>query len=229
MRRVEFFLILVIAVCLNIAIILSLWSVFAEFVPKVSADIRAIVTTALGTIFATLSADILFNQWKKPYLRITEFHKLISTNNRGEFWRAKVENEGRSGAENCCGDLVMIGVFPKHTLKIEGRVCWARIGNPEQLTVNSGDIQYLDIMTGYYDANGHIQIIQFPTEDGHKPPRPILQKRNTDWMIAGNTIKSNDILNGKWENRIKITSTNGAVIEKKFFWEIDNNQLKLKF
>lgn len=203
-----------------------LWVVLSHSYLNLPSVLPSIILTSIGTIAAFLSGHYLYGEFKNPYLKIVRFDKLIASATM-TYWRVKVQNTGKSGAENCCGDLELDGRLPNDELKIEGRVSWARLGNPEALTVNSGDTQFLNVMKTDYDANGNLRFITFPTEEGYNQHRKILKKTNGDWEISKSSIWVTDIQTGEWDNLIKITSSNGAVIKRKFCWRIDGNELKL--
>ena len=226
MRLLSFlFKILIIAVVFMLLLVV-IWIVLSHSYLDLPSELPPIILTSIGTIAAFLSGRYLFEEFKKPYLKIIRFDKLISSD-RETFWRIKVENTGRSGAENCCGDIELTGRFSNNDeLRIEGRVSWARIGNPESLTVNSGDTQFLNVMRTIYHANGNLDYVQFPSENGYASPRRKLRKTNGDWEMLDVMISRHEIQNGEWNNLIKITSCNGAVVKRKFCWEIVDNKLK---
>ena len=228
MKNSPFVLKILLLVLVDLLILNSVWIILNLPSLSIPISLPPIITTAIGTFAFTLSARILYGEWKKPYLKIVEFDKLKASD-KTTYWRVKIQNEGKSGAENCCGNLELLGKFQNEDYKIEGRVSWARNQNPESLIVNSGDTQFLDVLITVYDTEGNLQRIQFPTEEGYDLIRPLLKKIDGDWVIERRSIFPNEIQNGEWKNLIRLTSNNGAVKERKFFWEIIDNDLKLKF
>ena len=142
MKSFYFFIKSILIVILDLVFLFLLWVFLNLQLVSFPEEITPIVLTAIGTILAFLSGHYLYDEYKKPFLELVEFDKLIFPNET--HWRIKIRNSGRSGAENCCGDVELIGKLPNIIIKVEGRVCWARISNPESLTVNADDSQFLN-------------------------------------------------------------------------------------
>jgi len=122
------------------------------------------VATFLSGAFSFVLGRYIYDQYRKPQLKIVRFNELVTSKHRS--WRVIVRNTGRTAAENSTGSVHLSGTDANgNNVNIKGSVCWSIIDSPSAITINVEDEQSLDI----YRVSLHqpkYHFFQIPTEKG---------------------------------------------------------------
>jgi hypothetical protein len=115
----------------------------------------------LAGIVVAMCGWVVYDYWfKSPRLRLLAGVDFLQVD-ENLFCRAKVENFGRTVAENCCGFIHLEGEN-EDILLVEGSLCWSLLGNPHSVSINPGDTASLDICKFDFKKKE----FSFPTERG---------------------------------------------------------------
>jgi len=199
----------------------------------------------LAGITVAMCGWVIYDYWfKSPRLRLISEADFFQV---GEnfFSRAKVENSGRTIAQNCHGFIHLVGKN-QDTLLIEGSLCWSLLGNPHSISINPRDVGCLDLCK--FDFKN--KEVTFPTERGWSTKllargtlgvgpasgplfidiptlRPVIALPQR--KIVGNSIKLEEIKNRRWTGWIKVTSSvKRARDEKQIALRCDNDKAWLE-
>ncbi|MEN3062217.1 MAG: hypothetical protein ABC595_03830 [Candidatus Methanosuratincola petrocarbonis] len=122
-----------------------------------------------------------------------------------KFWRIIIKNDGKTGAEECAGNILLTGKDTKgEDMNVSGGVCWATGGNPYKININVEEKQALDI---FMECN---KVLYIPSELGWKPIRS---------KIPLTGISKLDLV-------VRVTSKNTGPCSQKYEIIIENGEVK---
>ncbi len=138
-----------------------------------------------------------------PKLKFEKVHP--PPNGYEKFWRIIIKNDGKTGAEECAGNILLTGKDTKgEDMNVSGGVCWATGGNPYKININVEEKQALDI---FMECN---KVLYIPSELGWKPIRS---------KIPLTGISKLDLV-------VRVTSKNTGPCSQKYEIIIENGEVK---
>lgn len=179
----------------------------------------SIIGTAIAMLMVNVAARIIYDWLQRPILKISEDSPLRLPRKTGDQplitqHSVIVRNEGKTAVKNCIG-IVIMDITPNDLIQpfitnlpillgpglsgertLGGQVCWAEIGNPSHITINSHDEALLDVYRVVCkDGHSHIEI---PSERG--------------WGVLRMALSASK----EYTGILRITAENAQPIEKRF-------------
>lgn len=182
-KEIEMIGLIVLAVCIIVLLlswgfitvesVSSFMSEFNKAFPNVSSAFLAVVSA----IFAYVLSHSLYDYIMRPNLRLEKDRIWAIKLDRETYFvtRVKVENTGKSAAENCNGKLII----EQSDGSLYFDICWIYPEERSTVTINSKDCKFLDACA----INTSTGQLFAPTERGWEPDRiPLGNKTVKGWL-----------------------------------------------